>query len=230
MPRRAVLPLLFALGASAATSFAAEPSKNPFLPKNTAGPAATSAHETIEFAGVSQIGKTTHLIFQDKLAKKNRWVGIGETVEGISVLNYDARLEQAVVKINGTQKTLALRKGTGPVSSNAATSVVPPPPAASFNVPPPTVAQTPQLGAMPPPAMPVDPAAQVASQPAGPKPASNTPEGQVKAETEARMLVSDLLEIGMAQRKAYEEQQRRAAEGKTGQPTPPAAPAPPQPR
>jgi hypothetical protein len=49
----------------------------------------------------------------------------------------------------------------------------------------------------------------------------------VKAETEARMLVSDLLEIGIAQRKAYEDAQRRAAEGKSGQP--PAADQPAQP-
>lgn len=56
--------------------------------------------------------------------------------------------------------------------------------------------------------------------PATPKPeAPATPESQVKAETEARMLVSDLLEIGMAQRKAYEEAQKRAAEGNA---TPPA--------
>ena len=33
----------------------------------------------------------------------------------------------------------------------------------------------------------------------------------VKQERDARMLVSDLLEIGMAQRKAYEEAQKKAA-------------------
>jgi hypothetical protein len=40
------------------------------------------------------------------------------------------------------------------------------------------------------------------------------------------MLVSDLLEIGMAQRKAYEDAQRRAASGEN--PTPPTTPAAPQ--
>jgi hypothetical protein len=50
--------------------------------------------------------------------------------------------------------------------------------------------------------------------------ASNAPaapptpaEIQTRQETEARMLVSDLLEIGMAQRRAYEEAQRKASEG-----------------
>ena len=42
-----------------------------------------------------------------------------------------------------------------------------------------------------------------------------------RQEAEARMLVSDLLEIGMAQRRAYEEAQRRQAQG-----NPPPAPAP----
>ena len=45
--------------------------------------------------------------------------------------------------------------------------------------------------------------------------------------TEARMLVSDLLEIGMVQRKAYEEAQRRAAAGGDGDtPTPATSAAP----
>jgi hypothetical protein len=39
------------------------------------------------------------------------------------------------------------------------------------------------------------------------------------------MLVSDLLEIGMAQRRAYEEAQRKAAEGGAQNPSPPPNPA-----
>ena len=220
MSRRALTLLLAA--ASAATVFAAD---NPFLPKNTAGPAAATQHETVEFTGISQMGKTTHLIFQDKAAKKNRWVAVGETVEGISVLNFDARLEQVVVKINGAEKTLALRKGTGPV--NTAPIVLSQQPPAGFNTPPPAAAPVPQLMPAPAPVTPpTDPTAQATPPLTAPKPPPNTPEGQAKAETEARMLVSDLLEIGMAQRKAYEEQQRRAAEGKSGQPAP--APEPPK--
>ena len=59
-------------------------------------------------------------------------------------------------------------------------------------------------------------------QPVAKPEAPATPEVQQKQETEARMLVSDLLEIGMAQRKAYEDAQRRAA---TGENAPPAAAA-----
>ena len=152
------------------------------------------------------MGKTTHLIFHDKAAKKNRWVALGETVEGISVVKYDDRLEQAVVKINGTEKTLPLRKGKGP--ANAPATITPLPAAAGFAVASPAQ----PLQDVPAPAGAVDPTSNQAPQkPAGPP----TPEVQAKQETEARMLVSDLLEIGMAQRRAYEEAQRRSAEGKS---------------
>jgi len=51
--------------------------------------------------------------------------------------------------------------------------------------------------------------ATVAVAPLVPLPPPSTPQ---EAEREARMLVSDLLEIGIQQRKAYEEAQRKAAE------------------
>jgi hypothetical protein len=54
---------------------------------------------------------------------------------------------------------------------------------------------------------------------------------QEEKEMEARMLVTDLLEIGQQQRKAYEEAQRQAAaRAKAGQPAPPVTPAPAPPR
>lgn len=225
---RRFISLSLVLAVSAAASLGAEKSApvldvetatrfNPFKPAGSAGQAAPAANETIEFAGVSQMGNTTHLIFHDKSAKKNRWIGLGETVEGITVVRYDSRLEQAVVKVNGVEKTLALRKGSGPVNSPAPVATLPA--AAGFAVPTPPP-QT--LGATSPP--PVDIVAPAAAKP----PAPNTPESQAKAETEARMLVSDLLEIGIAQRKAYEEAQRRAADGKSGQPAPPAPGQPSQ--
>jgi len=66
-------------------------------------------------------------------------------------------------------------------------------------------------------------AATVSISPVVPLPPPSTP---AEAEREARMLVSDLLEIGMQQRKAYEEAQRKAAleAAKTNAtPVPPAA-------
>ena len=75
-------------------------------------------------------------------------------------------------------------------------------------------------------AAPIPPAATPAMSAATPATTTSTTSlSQARQEEEARMLVSDLLEIGMAQRKAYEEAQRRAsaAQGQAQTaPTPPA--------
>src|SRR5687767_8530152 len=95
-----------------ATAFAAESAptlskKSPFEAAN-APAAQVAASGTIEFAGVSTVGKKTELIFHDKTAKKNHWIAKGETKEGISVVAYDEPREQAHVKINGAEKILQL--------------------------------------------------------------------------------------------------------------------------
>lgn len=226
------------LVAAASSVFAAEgtvaPKKSPFLPTAQAGGPAAAADETIEFAGVSSVGSRTHLIFHDKAAKKNRWVVLGETVEGISAVSYDPRREQAVVKVNGVQKTLALRKASGPVNAPAA----PPPVMTAMPLPANQVNVLPATFTAVPPTTnggtPADPTAATPSAP--PPPAASagpvTPEQIAKQEIDARMLVSDLLEIGMAQRRAYEEAQRKAAQGgnsgNAANPPPAAPPANPQ--
>src|SRR3954468_17074847 len=96
-------------GASVALAQAPTPANSPFLPNN--GTAQSDSNESIELAGVSTVGDRTDLIFHDKASKKNRWVRLGSTAEGITALKYDARLEQAVVRINGVEKVLTLRKG-----------------------------------------------------------------------------------------------------------------------
>jgi len=47
------------------------------------------------------------------------------------------------------------------------------------------------------------------------EPSKNSPGSIAQQETEARMLVSDLLEIGIQQRKAYEEAQKKTETEKT---------------
>ena len=228
--RFAVLPLCLAATLTAADTAAGLPKESPF--KLRGGPAApvATANETIEFAGVSSIGKKTDLIFYDKTAKKSHWIAQGETKEGISVVKYDERREEAVVKINGVEKTLALRKASGP--SGTARPIPPAP--AGFNTPVP--APMPVTAATPLPAQTTLPAQVEPAVPASPLPApapvaaqpATPAEMQAKQETEARMLVSDLLEIGMAQRRAYEEAQRKAAEGNSSNAVNPAVPNPTQ--
>lgn len=222
-----LLAPLIAVGADEPTGGRALSKQNVFAGPATAATPGQAANETVEFAGISSVGKRTELIFVDKTTKKNYWIAKGETKEGITLLNYDAKREEAVVKVNGVQKTLALRQNAKPTS---ASHTVPPTPT-GFNVAPtPMPAIAPAPTSITPAMAPQPVPAPAATAPAPNPPAPNSPEGVAKAETEARMLVSDLLEIGMAQRKAYEEAQRKAAEGTANQPAPqPAAPEAPKP-
>ncbi|MBL9202739.1 MAG: hypothetical protein JNL39_19655 [Opitutaceae bacterium] len=194
-----LVPLALAAVELAAQSGNPLPKVSPF--GSAAGPAAAAATapEAIEFWGVTSIGKQTDLIFRNKTAKKSSWIAKGETKDGITVLNYDAEKEQAVVRIDGVQKVLSLKKATTSVNVAGMTPLP-----AGFNVP----AATPAIASAPPPA-------------SVPAPSTTPPAPQTeiqRQETEARMLVSDLLEIGMAQRKAYEEAQRKAAEAAVSAP------------
>jgi hypothetical protein len=199
------------------------PNGSPFAPPASANPGEAPA-ERIEFAGV-MIGETTDLIFKDKTTGKKTFVGVGKTADGITVQKYDPRLDQVVVKINGEQKTLTLKKASGPANAPAPVAAMP----VGFNTPTPATVQTisqPAAATAPQPVAGAGTTPPVAASgtPTQPAPPA-TPETQQKAETEARMLVSDLLEIGMAQRKAYEDAQKKAQEGGAPATTPtPAAP------
>jgi hypothetical protein len=188
---------------------AAEASKlvsvTPFVSQGSAAAPAAS-HEAYEFAAVSIIGKKTLVNIYEKAAKKGRWIAEGDTVEGIAVVKFDPATDQVVARIHGVEKTLSLRKASvAPANARVGTtaaggSAQPWPPPATWtaatnggNVQPATLVPT--TAAMPLPPQP-------------PPPAKGTVAYQ---EQEARMLVSDLLEIGMAQRKAYEEAQKKAA-------------------
>ena len=212
------LALVFVLGLRAQNAL---PSTNPFAgPPGAATPDAPQ--ETIEFAGVSTMGQKVDLIFQDKATKKTTWVPLGGKADGIEVVNYDAKKEQVVARINGAQKTLTLRKSTAANASGAGLPAPVAPMPTGFNVPSPA--------AVPPAAVSAAATGAPGTAPATP-PAPATPMTETqKQEQEARMLVSDLLEIGMAQRKAYEEAQRKAQEGGPAAPvTSPSASALPAP-
>lgn len=230
--RFAPFPLLLAAATAAETT--GLPKNSPFQLRGGPAAPAAAANETLELAGVSSIvGKKPDLILYDKTAKKSHWIAEGETKEGIAVINYDERREEAVVKVNGVQKTLALRKTAGPVGVRPVATLP-----AGFNTPLPAPLPAPMSapqsaadGFAPSTASSTDGPRSAAPAPAAP---GSPAEIQTRQETEARMLVSDLLEIGMAQRRAYEEAQRKAAGGITPQPatseTPQVVPAQPAPQ
>lgn len=186
---------------------------SPFM-SATMPEAASGPTETIEFAAVRIIGDRTEIDLYDTQGKKNHWVPLGMTVDGLTVVGYDAHRDQVTAKIGGVNKLLKLRQTKGgthgvpgviaaqPTNMSFATSALPPPVA-----PPAPVATAPVVeistNASPTTAAPAPAPAE--KQPAAPLTIA-------RQEEEARMLVSDLLEIGMAQRKAYEEKQKQAAD------------------
>ena len=217
---------LVALGLAGRATAQSGSAASPFMPP-AAAMAAASPSETLEFAGINVMGAKTFVSVYDKQAKKGRWISVGGSDAGISVLAYDPRREQIVVKSGDSQKTLTLRKSTGALNAPTPADVLPP--AAGFAAPPiaPIIQKI-----QPPPPESTD-LTGPATPPAGPVFDPNAkPTGEAKPltvarqEEEARMLVSDLLEIGMAQRKAYEEAQKKAASGPPDQPAPPPTPPP----
>ncbi len=164
------------------------PKNSPFSQAGTDA-AAEAKNDPLEFAGVSIVGKKTSINLYDKQTKRSFWVDVGASSGGVSVVKYDMAHDQVTVRRNGVEKTLPLRSSS--VANGPAIQ--------------PTGATSPAL---------VAPAGPVATPlPVQPPPPATT---QARQEEEARMLVSDLLEIGMAQRKAYEDAQRRAASGQPG--------------
>ena len=158
--------------------------ESPFLPAGATG-AAPADSATLQLAGISVIEPTIYVLLVDttNAAKSHsRWLAVGTKADDLEVLSCDLDKNEAVVRVGSDLRTLALRK---PAGSNTGTV-----PAAYAAQSPPLPLVGPAGGALP----------QVAPLVT-----------REEKEREARMLVSDLLEIGMRQRKAYEEAQRQAA-------------------
>ncbi len=186
------LTLLAAL-AFAAASFGqtALVASSPFAPAGTpAGAKAGGPPEDYELAGSSVQGSQVTICILERQKKHSEWIAVGGDSSGIHVVSYDAAHDTAVVTISGAKKQLSMHK-SAVVSTNAPSNLRGP------------VAPQPQ---------PVFPIAS--SIPEAP---NTTTAG--RDQREARMLVSDLLEIGVQQRKAFQEARQKAAS---------ATPSPPQ--
>jgi hypothetical protein len=189
-----VKPSLLILLAALAPWTAFGQVRSPFLPPGGAAPGASAGPaEAYELAGASMTSEGTQICLYETAKHRSRWLAVGISEGGIQVVSYDSERDQAVVKFDGQPHVISLRK----IKPNAALAAFTPPnPAATVG--------TRQNGAEGPPQV-VDPST-----------VGKSPE-VVKQEREARMLVSDLLEISIAQRKAYEEAQAKAdAQAKKG--------------
>ncbi len=158
-----------------------------------AGTAAGGPPEAYELAGASVTDGGIQVCVFDTQAKKSRWIAVGSTADKIQVVSYDPRTERAVIRVDGSQREVGLRHAR--VASGGAPTVRSArQPSASFTSNPAPAAPQPLAGIQPPP-----------------PPPGKTAE-MLKEEREARMLVSDLLDISMQQRKAYEEAQKKASQ------------------
>jgi hypothetical protein len=193
--KAACLAAALALGvwAPRAAAQAAAPADSPFAPPpgSAAATAAGGAAPSYELAGASATPDGTEVCVYDAQSKRSSWIAVGASRDGIRVISYDPERDQAVVSVNGENQVLPMRKATVAASS---------------------AAQAPGWG----PSMPfyVAPSSgQPAGPPAQPPPEPADPKARelARQEREARMMVSDLMEIGMQQRKAYAEAKRKAA-------------------
>jgi hypothetical protein len=172
-----LLPAALALGVVPRAPAQTALQDSPFV----AGPGSVTApenlaSETLQLSGISVVGKKTFVSIYDVEKKHSRWLAVGDKVDGVEVVSCDVKGDKAVVRVAKELKTLTLRPATIDAAGANQMSMA---------------ATQPDLGL---------PTAPVAAAAAG-APLTQ----QAIDEREARMMVSDLLEIGQQQRKAYEE-------------------------
>jgi len=194
--RQFAAPCVAALLVGSGAGIRAQPAAgdSPFLP-----PAAMAANgpqspsSPYELTGASTTNRGTRVCIFDAQAKRSHWIPIGGAYGDIQVVSYDVAGDRAVISIRGSRMSLGMRKAT--VAQQSAQLQ-------GFAAPMPTA--FPGLA----PAAPRNPPPIV--QPLSPEIA--------KQEREARMLVSDLMDIGMQQRKAHEEAMKAEQARQAGKP------------
>ncbi|MEJ6604216.1 MAG: hypothetical protein QNL51_16770 [Opitutaceae bacterium] len=127
---------------------------------------AEAKEQPFTFAGLVKMGANPLICVTEIASKRSHWLKIGQTISGISLVDFDSENNVITVRHNGQTHLLTLAEAT------------------------------------------FDSGNLVAYQSASPLRSAGVAEtvpltNEEKA-TDARMLVSDLLEIGLIQRKAYE--------------------------
>jgi hypothetical protein len=176
---------------------------NPFEQTNAAPVVADAGDadlNALEFSGVAAIVDQRSFNFTDTRTRKNFWVPLNGTENGFTVESYDERAEQVVVRRGTHTRPITLRKTqlvALPVPANHQPYTPPPITTAAATAP-----RAPGPG--------VD-------ELKNPK----TPAEIKQAEYEARMLVSDLLDISMQERARQKALREAQARGQTPQAVPP---------
>lgn len=176
------------------------PPPSPFLPPaDSAAQTSPDSSSGYEFVGVTATAAQTLVSIRRLSDQRSVWIPVGQTLAEITVVNYDSTKDEVTLRTTADSFTLRLRDHA---TATAATPAI--------NDAPRTLPAPASAGSAPAPvAVPAKPLSV-----------------QEEKEFEARMLVTDLLEIGQQQRRAYEEARRRdASEKATPRPTA-SAPAP----
>ena len=184
LARHIAAPCFAALLVGAGACGRAQPSDagdSPFLPPASAAASGPQSQSSpYELTGSLTTSRGTEVCIFDAQAKRSHWIPIGSAYGDIQVVSYDAGGDRAVISVHGSQVSLVMRKAVVAGLPAQPPGVRPPMPTVFMGIPPPTPRNA------PPVVQPVSP--EIAKQ-----------------EREARMLVSDLMDIGMQQRKAHEE-------------------------
>jgi hypothetical protein len=182
---------VFAALASAAVALgqAALVGRSPFAPGSGGAGGTGAPAEAFELAGSTVQGADVTVCIFERAAKHSRWIPVGGITDGIRVISFDAAHDTVVVNVGGAIKELTMRKPTVAPLGSSSMAVAAPP--------------------APPPA------------PIAADAAATSPSGRnlAQEQREARMLVSDLLEIGVQKRKAYQEAKRKGASEPNAQPS-----------
>jgi hypothetical protein len=192
MTRR--LPLLPTLLVLALPLAAADlPVASPFTPAATtpAVPAPVPSLARWELIGILGTREAPAVRLMDRSLNAGAWVKVGETFGDVRLVAADLDAGTATVQFGDARLKLSIRASA--VAAGTATAV-----SGGSGAAPTAESPGGNAGMVPPAA-----AAEYAAADARGK--------QAIEEREARMLVSDLLEISMIQRKAYEEKQIEAA-------------------
>lgn len=202
---RTILSLLASIATAIAVGAGVESlqERSPFLPPSA--PKAGSQNDalsSIELTGIFSVNGKPRFSVRDSSTGRSIWIGLGETEEGLTIRSYDEAASSVVVEGRGGKRNVVIREARVTTAPSAPIPI-------QVAGPPGQPARMATIIPNPPPPSPPP----QGSQPQKASATATAPKTDAEKERDARLLVSDLLEISIQERKRYEENQRRVAKG-----------------
>ncbi|HYD85506.1 MAG TPA: hypothetical protein VEA63_15675, partial [Opitutus sp.] len=106
------------------------PKDSPFLaPPSETAPAHVDSAAGYQLSGMTVVGTDTLLSITRENDQRSQWIAVGQTLDEISVVSYDAAKDQAVIRVGEKEHTLTLRKPS--IAAATVSPLIPPNPAAA---------------------------------------------------------------------------------------------------